>query len=275
MRKTMQKVMSFYLFLFLLPILLIKLPMLAFGVDAPKQVETQPVAYAANVTKEMTKEIPVVEETSPLNVLLLFTHSHEAYHPIVKGVIGVNTNYDPSTNVTDISDLVTHHLQLNNAQVDVLPYDNMKEMKVTNRPFYQAYAAIRPTLQQQLNVKSYDLVLDIHRDSANHKVTTLESNNESFARIALVVGAEHANYKLNEAYAKALSVEVNRLVPNMSRGVMTKTKDDGNGIYNQDLSPKSILIELGGIENTEAEINRTLAVIAKAISIVFENNTAT
>lgn len=275
MRKTMQKVMSFYLFLFLLPILLIKLPMLAFGVDAPKQVESQPVAYAANVTKEMTKEIPVVEETSPLNVLLLFTHSHEAYHPIVKGVIGVNTNYDPSTNVTDLSDLVTHHLQLNNAQVDVLPYDNMKEMKVTNRPFYQAYAAIRPILQQQINAKSYDLVLDIHRDSANHKVTTLESNNESFARIALVVGAEHANYKLNEAYAKALSVEVNRLVPNMSRGVMTKTKDDGNGIYNQDLSPKSILIELGGIENTEEEINRTLAVIAKAISIVFENNTAT
>ena len=275
MRKTMQKVMSFYLFLFLLPILLIKLPMLAFGVDAPKQVESQPVAYAANVTKEMTKELPVVEETSPLNVLLLFTHSHEAYHPIVKGVIGVNTNYDPSTNVTDLSDLVTHHLQLNNAQVDVLPYDNMKEMKVTNRPFYQAYAAIRPILQQQINAKSYDLVLDIHRDSANHKVTTLESNNESFARIALVVGAEHANYKLNEAYAKALSVEVNRLVPNMSRGVMTKTKDDGNGIYNQDLSPKSILIELGGIENTEEEINRTLAVIAKAISIVFENNTAT
>lgn len=249
--------------------------MLAFGVDAPKQVESQPVAYAANVTKEMTKEIPVVEETSPLNVLLLFTHSHEAYHPIVKGVIGVNTNYDPSTNVTDISDLVTHHLQLNNAQVDVLPYDNMKEMKVTNRPFYQAYAAIRPILQQQINAKSYDLVLDIHRDSANHKVTTLESNKESYARIALVVGAEHANYKLNEAYAKALSVEVNRLVPNMSRGVMTKTKDDGNGIYNQDLSPKSILIELGGIENTEEEINRTLAVIAKAISIVFENNTAT
>lgn len=275
MRKTMQKVMSFYLFLFLLPILLIKLPMLAFGVDAPKQVESQPVAYAANVTKEMTKEIPVVEETSPLNVLLLFTHSHEAYHPIVKGVIGVNTNYDPSTNVTDISDLVTHHLQLNNAQVDVLPYDNMKEMKVTNRPFYQAYAAIRPILQQQINAKSYDLVLDIHRDSANHKVTSLKSNNESFARIALVVGTEHENYKLNEAYAKALSVEVNRLVPNMSRGVMKKTKDDGNGIYNQDLSPKSILIELGGIENTEEEINRTLAVIAKAISIVFENNTAT
>ena len=271
MRKTLQKVMSFYLFLFLLPILLIKIPILAFGVDVPKQVETQPVAYAANVTKE----IPVVEESSPISVLLLFTHSHEAYHPIVKEVIGVNANYDPSTNITDTSDLITHHFQLNNAQVDLLQYDNMKEMKVTNRPFYQAYAAIRPVLQKQLNTKPYDLVLDIHRDSAKHKITTLESNNESFARIAFVVGAGHSNYKLNEAYAKALSAEVNKIVPNISRGVMTKTKDDGNGIYNQDLSSKSILIELGGIQNTQEEINRTLAVIAKAVSVVFENNTAT
>jgi len=35
------------------------------------------------------------------------------------------------------------------------------------------------------------------------------------------------------------------------------------------------LIELGGIENTEEEINRTIAVIAKAISIAFENTKAT
>jgi stage II sporulation protein P len=271
MRKTFQKAVGFYLFLFVLPILFVKIPILAFEPIVKDQVETQPVVYAANVTKE----VPVIEEKSPINVLLLFTHSHEAYHPIVQKVIGVNANYDPNTNITDFSEIITHHFELNNARVDVLPFDNMKEMKATNRLFPEAYTAIRPVLQKQLGSKSYDLVLDIHRDSANHKITTLNSQNESFARIALVVGAEHPNYKLNDAYAKALSAEVNRIVPNISRGVMTKTKDDGNGIYNQDLSPQSILIELGGIENTEEEINRTIAVIAKAISVVFENTEAT
>lgn len=250
--------------------------MLAFGVEGPQNVETQPVAYAANTTKEipMPVSVPVIEEKSPINALLLYTHSHEAYHPIIKKVIGVNANYHSKSNITDISPLVTQHFSLNNVQVDILPFDNMTEMSKTSRKFTEAYAAIRPVLQKQLSTKSYDLVLDIHRDAAKHKITTLESDNESFARVILVVGAEHPNYKLNEAYAKSLSAEVNKIIPNISRGVMTKTKDDGNGIYNQDLSPRSILIELGGIENTEEEINRTLAVIAKAISIVFENNKA-
>lgn len=271
MRRTLQKAVGFYLFLFVLPILFVKIPILAFEPNVKDQVDTQPVVYASNVTKE----IPVIEAKSPINVLLLFTHSHEAYHPIVKEVIGVTANYHPTSNITNISDLVTHHFQLNNAQVDVLEFDNMKEMSKTNRTFNEAYSAIRPVIERQLATESYDLVLDIHRDSANHKITTITSQGESYARIALVVGAEHPNYKLNDAYAKALSVEVNRLIPNISRGVMTKTKDDGNGVYNQDLTPQSILIELGGIENTEEEINRTIAVIAKAISIVFENTDAT
>ena len=37
-----------------------------------------------------------------------------------------------------------------------------------------------------------------------------------------------------------------------------------DGKYNQDLDPSILLIELGGIENKEDELNRTIAVIAKA-----------
>ncbi|MBU0904402.1 MAG: stage II sporulation protein P [Planococcaceae bacterium] len=271
MRKTVQKAISFYLFLFLLPIIFVKIPILAFEPIVKEQVETRPVAYAANVTKE----VPLKEENAPLQALLVFTHSHEAFHPIIKKEIGVIANYHSSSNITNISDLVTKHFLLNNVEVDVLPFDNMTAMKNTNRQFHEAYSAIRPVLQKQLGTKSYDLVLDVHRDSAKHKVTTITSNNESYARIALVVGTEHPSYKMNESYAQLISQEMNRLIPNISRGVITKSKDSGNGIYNQDLSPHSILIELGGIENTEEEINRTIAVIAKAISIAFENTKAT
>jgi stage II sporulation protein P len=80
---------------------------------------------------------------------------------------------------------------------------------------------------------------------------------------------------MNEAFSKAVSNEVNRLVPTISKGVLAKTHDTGNGVYNQDLSSHALLVELGGIENTEEEINRTIAILAEAISVVFENNTAT
>jgi len=274
MRKTLQKVMSFYLLLFLLPILTIKLPMLAFGTETVEKVETQPVAYAANVTKE----IPVVEEEAkqePISVLLYFTHNHEAFHPILEKTGKKAVNYHPTSNITNVSKLITQHLELHGAKVDVLPYDNMKEMQATNRKFPQAYDAIRPVLQKKLAEESYDLVLDLHRDALPHKASSLNYNGESFARISLVVGTEHPKYKLNETYAKSVSEEVNRLIPGLSRGVIPKSGDNVDGVYNQDLSPHALLIEVGGQENNEEEINRTVAVIAKAVYIVFEKTKAT
>jgi len=43
-----------------------------------------------------------------------------------------------------------------------------------------------------------------------------------------------------------------------------------DGIYNH-LAKNMVLIELGGIDNTEEEINRTISLLAKAISIVLQN----
>ena len=283
MRKTMQKVMSFYLFLFLLPILLIKLPMLAFGVDAPKKVESQPVAYAANVTKEIPintpketsnntiKEISVETAEDPINVLLYFTHIQESYQPIVEKKYGLKAvNYHPTANISNVSDLVVEHFKLNGDSVDVLEFDNMEKMQISG-----AYSKIRPYLQKQLAENQYDVLLDLHRDSIKREKTTIKSNGTTYAQMTFVVGAEHVNYKMNEAFSRAVANEVNKLVPSISKGVLAKTHDTGNGVYNQDLSSHALLVELGGIENTEAEINRTIAVLAKAISTVFENNTAT
>lgn len=45
------------------------------------------------------------------------------------------------------------------------------------------------------------------------------------------------------------------------------------GIYNQDLAKNMVLIELGGIENTQEEINRTISVLGKVISIFLQNKT--
>ena len=45
----------------------------------------------------------------------------------------------------------------------------------------------------------------------------------------------------------------------------------GDGKYNQDLHPSVILVELGGIGNSEDELNRTIVVIAEAASTVISN----
>lgn len=42
-----------------------------------------------------------------------------------------------------------------------------------------------------------------------------------------------------------------------------------DGKYNQDLHPGFILVELGGIGNNEEELNRTIAVLAEAVTSTF------
>ena len=259
---------------------MIKLPMLATGTNMTEQEERHNVAYATNVTKEITnvskeitndttKDLEINEK--PLQVLLYFTHSSEAYQPIVEKKVGLKAvNYHPTTNITNVSALVTQHFQLHGDSVDVLPTENIKDMKISG-----AYATIRPYLQQQLASKQYDLLLDLHRDSLKHERTRIVFNDTSYARVSFVVGAEHTNYKLNEAFAKAVSEDVNRMIPSISRGVIPKSGDNVDGVYNQDLSSHALLVELGGIENTEEEINRTIAILTKAISNVFENTKAT
>ena len=91
---------------------------------------------------------------------------------------------------------------------------------------------------------------------------------EKYAKVAFVVGLDHPNFKQNKAKAQQIKDEMELLVPGITRNTISKGGAGVDGKYNQDLHPSVILIELGGIGNSEEELNRTVAVIAKAASSV-------
>ena len=51
--------------------------------------------------------------------------------------------------------------------------------------------------------------------------------------------------------------------PGLSKGVITKEGPNSNGVYNQDLLDTSMLIEIGGYENTLEEMYRSADAIAE------------
>jgi len=213
----------------------------------------------------------IIEHTTQKKTaLFLFTHSHEAFEPIVKSNNGMAAVYHPTTNITKFKDTIKSHFDLNSIKTEFLAVDTMDEMKKNNRDFAEAYDVIRPFLATQLQKKEYDLIIDLHRDSATSKTTSLTFNNQSYAKLYFVVGEDHPNFNLNKSYAEHLSTHLNELIPGISRGVIGKKGDNVDGIYNQDLANNMVLIELGGIENTLEEINRTISVLAKAVSIVLQ-----
>ncbi|MNG21954.1 Stage II sporulation protein P (SpoIIP) [compost metagenome] len=91
-------------------------------------------------------------------------------------------------------------------------------------------------------------------------------NNEPYAKLIFVIGTGNQNYKKNLEVASALHEILKKKYPNISRGVIYKDFSTGNGIYNQDLSGQSILIELGGVDNTAEELNRSIDALAEAFS---------
>ncbi len=115
--------------------------------------------------------------------------------------------------------------------------------------------------------------IDIHRDSVGKDYTTIKINNKNYAKILFVIGLEHNNWKQNYNLANKLNNMFNNNYKDLSRGIMKKEGTNVNGIYNQDFSPNTLLIEVGGVDNTIEEVYNTMDAIANILSKYIKENT--
>jgi stage II sporulation protein P len=115
-------------------------------------------------------------------------------------------------------------------------------------------------------------LIDIHRDSARYNKTLYEKNGKKYARIMFVVGLDHKNYEPNLKLANDLNSIIEEKYPRLSRGISKKTGRGVNGIYNQDMSPNSMLIEVGGVDNTIEEVNNTMEILSEVLSNYIKEN---
>jgi len=258
MRKKLQLWIGLIFFLFLLPIVADKIPAEAKEEVPVVEKKDQRLVYASNLRQI---EPPPVEEVAvnPKKALVYFTHYDEAFQPITKEYDGKLAVSHSEKNITSFGDQLKVHLQANNIQTDILD---------VNVPRTNSYNAIRPYVKQKMAEKQYDIILDIHRDALKKDRTTVQFEGVNYAKIALVIGQENSNYRWNEAFAERISKRMNEIVPNITRGLIPKKGHGVDGNYNQDLSKNLLLVEIGGIDNTEDEVNRTISIISKAVADV-------
>ena len=129
-------------------------------------------------------------------------------------------------------------------------------------------------LDKKNKYSSLKYYIDIHRDSVSKTVTTKEINNKNYARILFVVGLEHNNYKENLKTMEEINALAEKYYPGLSRGIYKKEGAGVNGIYNQDISPNTILIEVGGVDNNIDEVLNTTEALSDILyyHIKGENN---
>ena len=135
-----------------------------------------------------------------------------------------------------------------------------------NLNYDDSYIASRYYLEQAINkYPSVEIFIDLHRDALTHDVATVQNNGKNYAKILFVVGLDHANYQPNLDFSTELNNLFLNNYPFLTRGVLSKTGPLVNGVYNQDLSNRVILLEVGGHESTLEEVSNTIDLISEIL----------
>ena len=107
--------------------------------------------------------------------------------------------------------------------------------------------------------------VDLHRDSITREYSVATINGKSYAKVMFVIGTNHDNWQANYKLSNDLNNLIKKYYPGLSRNIMKKTGTGVNGIYNQNLSPNCILIEVGGVDNTIEEVYNTIDALTDII----------
>ncbi|MFV0250008.1 MAG: stage II sporulation protein P [Bacilli bacterium] len=175
-------------------------------------------------------------------------------------------NYDVVPNVLTASYLLKEKLNKQNIQTIVETSNISEFLSINGWGYSSSYKASRFYVIDALNTYSnLDLIIDLHRDSVSRDLSTITINSKQYAKIMFVVGLENPNYQTNLDLANTFNEMLNKYYPNISKGVITKQGAGVDGIYNQDLNSKMILVECGGIENSIEEVMNTMDVFSKII----------
>lgn len=196
-------------------------------------------------------------------VYIYHTHNRESWKNVAGSKSGTSVD-DAKTNITLVGLELGRVLQQKGVSAITANDDIAGRLILKDLSYTQAYSESRKTIQEAMNTTpSLSYFFDIHRDAdVPYNQTTATINGKKYARIMFIIGTGNPDYADNAAFAEALNQLLEKKYPGLSRGVLVKSAHQGNGEYNQSLSPNSLLLEFGGIHNTLEENKRTAAAFA-------------
>lgn len=237
---------------------------------------------------------PLPPPDRPL-VIVYQTHAHEAFQPSLKAA-GLPSD-SPYTDAADLSIIRVGEEVARTLQEDFgiptlhlrTPFDagGLTGAYMESLKGLEAAMARYPTAR---------VLLDIHRDSSGREATVTVVGGKPVARVMFVVGRgndhlPNPHWEKNQAFGREIARALDTAVrpdplPAAYAGtpgqrfppmVRQLADDDGepwtfgrNGRFNQHLSERAILIEIGGPENTVAEELRAARLVARAVAEVLK-----
>ncbi|MGD6818167.1 stage II sporulation protein P [Metabacillus sp. 84] len=232
-----------------------------------REASIEQLQKASEKTEETGK--PPAATTGGRKVVYLYnTHNTESYLPLFKDPPkDANQAFHSSANVTLVSRMLADELKAQGIGSQVETTDIQKILKEKKWNYTtQSYSAARPVVQEAMaSGEDLEYFIDIHRDSLGRDRTTAEINSKPYAQIVFVVGGKNVSRDKNIELAKELHKRFEKKYPGLCKGVILKDKGS-NGLFNQDLSGNSLLLEVGGVDNNMEELRNTTKAVADVFS---------
>jgi len=208
---------------------------------------------------------PTGEETTKRQVYIYHSHNRESW----ANVTSTRGIEHPTKNITLVGKQFAEELNERGVKSSVNTEDIYQKLLDRKRTYAFSYAeslrAVRTAMKQNKNLHYF---FDLHRDADKpREKTTVKIKGKTYASILFVIGTANKNYEQNQKFASDLHKLLEKKYPGLSLGVIAKARDRGNnGEYNQSISPGSLLIEIGGTNNTLQECYLTVDALADVFS---------
>lgn len=199
-------------------------------------ISSKPIVYLYNSHQTEKYKTPFIESFNIDNTVLIASYILKEY----------------------LADLGINAIVEDKKVKDILNANNWK--------YGSSYRASRILMEQaKKDNSSLKYFIDLHRDAGTAASKVIEIDKKKYARLLFVLGLENPDYEKNLQGFERLNELVKSENVALSRGITKKQGKGVNGVYNQDFSKYTYLIEIGGENNTIEEINNTLKVLAKVI----------
>lgn len=136
--------------------------------------------------------------------------------------------------------------------------------------FTKAYLHSRQTVKKFLQeYPKIQVVLDIHRDAGLKKRadTLVRIKGKDCAKVMIVVGTAHPQWRQNLAFAQKIEKKANELYP----GLIKCVRLFKNRTYNQNLHTRALLLEFGSDLNKEEDAVESAKLLADVLAAVLKN----
>lgn len=216
--------------------------------------------------KKETVSNPEADRGKPA-LIIYHTHTRESFTPTAKYSYDMgkedHRTSDKNFNVCRVGEEVKKYIESNYRLAVV------HDTTVHDYPSYTgSYKRSKPTAQALIQkYPDAKLILDLHRDAfaddkAARKKMVLNINGEAAAKIMFVVGNGNPNWQENYQLAQKLTALINKQYPGIMRSI-----DSNNYFttYNQELSNRSLIVEVGAECTTLEEVLASARILAKSI----------